>query len=131
MASAIEFELWEFHKVVPYWVSDKYHEIACVRKQIRDATIIHLQTLPKCATFALMEKPNSILQCPSPAEHAAVLIEVEHGDLVAAWSLALNNRMYARGTELQDYWFLVAEAIAAQRDNVHDALFLRGHKFDA
>lgn len=68
---------------------------------------------------------SSILQCPDPAEHALVLIEVEQGDLVAAWTLALNNRCHAPSREEQAYWFEVAEAIARHRPAYTDPQFYR------
>ena len=76
------------------------------------------------------QQSTSILQCSEADDHAIVLIDVNQGDLVAAWVLALDCRAFATDEEERGYWTAVAEAIARRRSE-SDPLFLRGHQFDA
>lgn len=73
-----------------------------------------------------------IQQLPDPAEHAIVLLDVWGGDLLKAWTMALDlAHLAARKNDIQerDYFVEVADIVARQRPTHLSAEFYRNDKF--
>jgi hypothetical protein len=68
---------------------------------------------------------------PDPSEHALVLIDINGGDYLAAWTHALLVLRYTPKNDLpqRQYWSEVAEAIANSRLSHTEPQFMRGSRF--